>query len=269
MRGLTLAIVAALAMTYLRAEAMDRFLGATAYEDVYYLPSPVWMRRFALGHDEALADLVWMKALVYVGDEFAHRGDVENVYRYADVIVALDPDFRRVYSWATTMGLYRPTRPTLEEGLEAVRYLERGLERFPDDGELTWELAATYAYELPSLTDDVAEKERFRSVGSDHMVTAARLGAGPPWLALTNASHLETLGRFDQAIRHLEEMYALVQDDDTREQIELRLEGLRAGAAAEALRSTERDLRDRHQRDFPWIPVDFYVVVGPRKVPHE
>ncbi|MCB9600778.1 MAG: hypothetical protein H6720_10560 [Sandaracinus sp.] len=204
------------------------YLGATAYEDVYYLPSPVWLRRFALGHDEALADLVWMKALVYVGDEFAHRGDVENVYRYADVIVALDPDFRRVYSWATTMGLYRPDASDARGGARSRSLLGAGqLERLPDDGELTWELAATYAYELPSLTDDVAEKERFRSVGSDHMVTAARLGAGPPWLALTNASHLETLGRFDQAIRHLEEMYALVQDDDTREQIELRLEGLR------------------------------------------
>jgi tetratricopeptide (TPR) repeat protein len=267
LRAALVSVIAAACVATLRAPAMSSYLGRQSYEDVYYLPSPEWLRRFALGHDEALSDLVWMKGLVYIGDEFAHRGDVENVYRYADAILALDPDFRRAYSWAATMGLYRPTAPTLEEGLGAVRYLERGVERFPDDGELVWELAAAYSYELPSLTRDVAEKERFRTIGSEHMLAAARMGAGPKWLALTNASHLETLGRLDQAIRHLEEMYAVVQDEDTREQIALRLESLRAGANAEALRSAERDLLERAKRDFPWIPPDFYVLVGERRIP--
>lgn len=266
-RALLVFVVATALVATLRAPAMSSYLERQGYEDVYYLPSPDWLRLFALGHDEALSDLIWMKGLVYIGDEFANRGDVENIYRYADAILTLDPDFRRAYSWAATMGLYRPTPPTLEEGLGAVRFLERGVERFPDDGGLVWDLAAAYSYELPSMTRDVAERERFRAIGSEHMIAAARLGAGPSWLALTNASNLETLGRLDQAIRHLEEMYAVVQDEDTREQIALRLESLRAGANAEVLRSAERDLQERAARDFPWIPLSFYALVGERRIP--
>lgn len=246
---------------------MDAYLEAQTYEDVYYLPSPTWLHRAALGHDEAAADLVWMSALVYVGDEYAHRGDVENVYRYADAILYLDPDFRRAYTWAATMGLYRPTAPTLDEGRRAVRFLEQGIERFPNDGELHWELGAAYSFELPSLTHDPAEKARFREIGTEFMTSAARLGAGPRWLALSNATRLEALGRLDAAIRHLEEMYALVRDDESREEIATRLEELRAGAETEALRSASRDLARRWEDEFPWVPVDFYVVLGPRVVP--
>lgn len=259
-------LLIAMSVDSFRTQAMASYLTKQRYEDVYYLPSPEWLQRLALGHDAALSDIVWMKALVYVGDEFARGRDVENVYRYADAILELDRDFRRVYSWAATMGLYRPRGSTLDEGLEAARYLERGVERFPDDGELVWELASVYSYELPSLTRDVTVKDRFRAIGSEHMIAAARMGAGPKWLVLSNATQLEALGRLDQAIRHLEEMYSIVSDEETREQIGLRLESLRAGATAEALRSAEDDLRRSARRDFPWLPIDFYVVVGHRRV---
>ncbi|MCB9615399.1 MAG: hypothetical protein H6722_23440 [Sandaracinus sp.] len=267
LRILPVLLIAALLTTVTRSEAMSTYLGAQSYEDVYYLPSPAWLRVFSLGHEEAAADLLWMQSLVYVGDEYVHHGDVENVYRYADAVVTLDPDFRRAYSWAATMGLYRPVAPTIDEGLEAVAFLQRAVARFPEDGELVWELAAAYSYELPSLTDDAEEKRRFRGIGADHMVTAARMGAGPPWLALSNASRLESLGRIDQAVHHLEEMYAVVGDETTRQEIATRLEGLRAQASAEALRASERDLHARASRDFPWVPVDFYVLLGDRVVP--
>lgn len=263
-----LLILPALALTSLtRPEAMSAFLETQSYEDVYYLPEPAWLAVLSMGHDEALADLLWMQSLVYVGDEFVHRGDVENVYRYADAVLALDPDFRRAYSWAATMGLYRPVAPSMEEARQAAGYLERGVARFPDDGELVWELAAVYNFELPSLTRDPDEQRRYRELGAEHMVAAARMGAGPRWLALSNATRLEALGRMDQAVRHLEEMYAVVDDEATRAEIAARLEGLRAEATVEALRSAEQDLALRARRDFPWVPVDFMVLLGERRIP--
>jgi len=250
-----------------RSPAMERELSFQVYEDIYYLPSPDALRVFSLGHRDALADMIWMRGLVYIGDEFRARGDVEHVHRYADAIIALSPDFVRVYSWACTMGLYQPQAPSLEDARRSVQYLEMAVRRFPDDGELAWSLAAAYLYELPSFTRDDALKREFRATGTEHMLIATRLGGGPPWAALTNAANLESLGRTEQAIAHLEQMYVLVEDADTREQIELRLEGLRAGATAEALRSAERDLRERARSSFAWIPLDFYVLVGERRIP--
>ena len=43
---------------------------------------------------------------------------------------------------------------------EAVEFLERGARRFPDDGEMAWDLGASLAYELVPRVDDPEEKER-------------------------------------------------------------------------------------------------------------
>lgn len=253
------ALVAVLAP--LREAAMHRYLAAQTYEDVYYLPSPEALRGLSFGYRRALADLVWARALVYVGDEFRHRGDLENVFRYADAILALDPDFKRVYQWIGTVGLYRPIAPTIEEGLRTASYLERAVERFPDDGELVWDLAATLSYELPSLTDDQALEQQLRERGAQLMVRAAEMGAGPRWLALTNATQLEQLGRTEQAIRHLEQIYPLA-DEETQREILARLEALRASAQAEQLRYFEEELEQRRMRFFPHVPMSLFVLVG-------
>ncbi len=245
----------------LRQAAMGRYLAAQTYEDVYYLPSPEALQALSFGYRRALADLIWARALVYVGEEFRHRGALDNVFRYADAILALDPDFKRVYSWIGTVGIYRPVPPTVEQGLRTVGYLERAVERFPDDGELVWDLAATLAYELPSLTDDPALKENFRERGAELMVRAAEMGAGPPWLALTNATQLERLGRTEQAIRHLEQIYPLA-DTETQQEILARLQALRASAQAEQLRYLEEDLERRRMRLFPFVPMSLFVLVG-------
>ena len=66
------------------------------------------------GWREALADLIWMRALVYYGDEIVHEGDVEFVFEYGDAIEALDPDLVSVYRWVGTAGIYRPQAITVE-----------------------------------------------------------------------------------------------------------------------------------------------------------
>ncbi|HJK89188.1 MAG TPA: hypothetical protein RMH85_20535 [Polyangiaceae bacterium LLY-WYZ-15_(1-7)] len=264
--GLLLLPLLAGATLPLRAESMHHYLEHQTYEDVYYLPSPVWLEHLSLGHQEALADLIWLKALVYIGDEFLHEGDVGNVFRYADAILHLDPDFRRAYAWVGTMGLYRPTGASLEDGLRTVEFLRAGVERFPDDGELAWDLAATLSYELPALTEDPAERERFRALGADHMQTAARLGAGPDWLALTNATQLSELGRTEQAAAHLEEMYMLVDDEEVRAQISERLHQLRGHVRAQALERAVRGAHESYEADYPWVPFEFYLLLGDRPV---
>ncbi len=257
-------IAAGLAARTLRVHATAHGTATQRYEDVYYLPPAEWLPAMSLGHEEALADLLWMRALIYFGDELEHRGRVRHVFGYADAILELDPGFRDVYRWAGTVGMYRPAGHTAEDVREAVAYLERAVRQFPDDGELAWDLGASYAYELAPLIEDEEEKERLRELGVEHMQAAARLSAGPHWLVLSNATQLERLGRTEQAIRHLEEMYAYVDDPDTRRQIEIRLEMARSQAYAEAFRRFHEEQAERHRRDFPYLDATLYLLVGPR-----
>ena len=247
-----------------RARAQRHFIGTQTYEDIYYLPSSDSLVIGSLGYREALADLVWMKALVYYGEELVHSGGVKNLYRYGDAVLALDPNYKRVYRWVASSALYRTGDITADDARAAIRYLEVAARLFPDDGELAWDLGANYAFELAPMLSDAAEREAARRKGLDYLEAASLRGAGPPWLALQTASQLHALGRSEQAIRHLEDAYAISSDRTVKEQIELRLSALRSEAYAEALRRAAQELEAARQRDFPYLDTTLYMLVGTR-----
>jgi tetratricopeptide (TPR) repeat protein len=268
-RTFTLAAVLALLILgvlsdQLRMQAHDRFTAAQRYEDVYYLPPREWLPVLSLGHDEALADLIWIRALVYFGEEFEHAGHVRYVFDYAEAIEALDPRFLAVYRWLGMAGLYRPQAITPEDVERSVAFMQRGARRFPDDGQLAWDIGAALVFELPPLLDDDAAIRRARGRGAPYLMRAVRLGAAPEWAALTNATVLAQLGRREQAARHLEEMYLATDDPNVREQIGSRIRSLRERADAEAFLATMRELEERRARDFPYVGPGMYVLLGER-----
>ena len=250
-----------------RRAAQAHYAATERYEDVYYLPPPRWLKVLSLGYDEALADLVWIRALVYFGTELRHRGAVRHVFRYGEAIVSLDPDFRRVYRWVAMAATYHTGHVTLDQARRAAAFVRRGAERFPDDGQLAWETGAMLVYELAPWLDEQGRHEearRAREQGAPFLATAARLGAGPPWIAMANARLFARLGRLELAAAHLAEMLALTDDPDERERIAARLDALRDAARVEALRRAIDQLDRRRQRDYPWLPLDLYLLVGPR-----
>jgi len=269
LRVLAVLLIAGVGSAFLRGPAMNSYLAGERYEDIYYLPPPSWLRVFSLGHEEALADLIWMRALVYFGEELGERGEVAHVFDYGDAIVTLDPYFAAAYRWVGSAAIYRTGNVTARDAERAIAFLERGVRRLPDDGELLWELGATLSYELPPLLDDPAAKRAAKQRGIPYLEAAARRGGGPPWLVLTNASQLERLGRTEQAIRHLEEMYATVRDEDTRAEIRAHLGRLRSAAYAEAFAAAQRDLDARRWRDAPYLSPTLYLLIEPRPAPDE
>jgi hypothetical protein len=257
-------MIAALAGVWnLRGRAMDHYLATQSYEDIYYLPPPQWLQVMSLGHRRALADLVWLRALIYFGEEFEHQGSVRHVFNYGEAMIALDPDFRRVYRWVGVAGVYTPLGSTVEVIERAIDFLRRGIERFPGDGELAWDAGATIMYELlPHLPKDDPRREELRNEANEHMMAAARLGAGPDWLVITNATALRKLGESERELRHLEEMYAIVRDPAVKSEIEIRLSQLRDEAYAEAFRSANEEFEQRRLEDFPYMPSTLYFFVA-------
>ena len=261
--ALTLLIAALAGVWTLRGRAMDDYLATRSYEDVYYLPPPQWLDVMSLGHRRALADLIWLRALIYFGEEFEHQGAVRHVFSYGEAMLALDPDFRRVYRWVGVAAVYTPLGSTNAVVERAIDVLRRGIERFPEDGQLAWDAGATIMYELlPNLPEDDPRQERLRMEGNEHMMAAARLGAGPDWLVITNATALRKLGEKERELRHLEEMYAIVRDPKVRSEIEIRLSQLRDEAYAEAFRSANEEFEERRLEEFPYMPASLYFFVA-------
>jgi hypothetical protein len=212
----------------LRLSAFGPALRADTYEDVTYLPPAQWMPLLSVGQRAALADLLWCKSLVYFGEGLSHRAAVAHVFDYTDAILALDADFREAYRWVGTATMYRPTQTSPEEALRAAAYLERAVERWPDDGALRWDLGSLLRFDVAPLVTDPARKREVLARAAPHLAEAARLGAGPPWLALNNASLFEKLGQAQQALKHLQDSYAVVSDDSVRSEIAMRIQRLRA-----------------------------------------
>lgn len=254
----------AVASGELRARSHACHASGQRYEDVYYLPPAESLRIFSAGWDEALADLIWMRALVYFGDEFREGGQVRHVFDYSEAILALDPRFRAVYRWVGMAGVYRPQAVAPEDIERSVAIMQRGARLFPEDGELAWDVGAALVFELAPMLEDEAEQDDARERGMPYLLAAARLGAAPEWAALSNASLLERIGRDEQAARHLEEMYLTVDDPAVRDSIAARIRELRQRAEAEAFLAAMAELERRRRAELPYVAPSFYLLAGPR-----
>jgi tetratricopeptide (TPR) repeat protein len=251
----------------LRLSAFAQHKAGQHYEDVYYLPNASFLPVLSLGFRQALADLIWCKSLIYFGEELSHRGHVEYVFAYTDAVLALDPSYRSAYIWIATAAIYRPVAVSMDNGLRAARYLERATQRWPDDGELQWDYGSVLRFELAPLERDRAKKRALLERAAPHLAAAARLGAGPPWLALNNAELLSKLGRTEQAIHQLEELHGIVQDDATKHEIEQKLHHLRAETYLQAAQVAEQDFEQARVRSYPYLSPSLFMLVGERSRP--
>jgi hypothetical protein len=257
----------ALCIRVIRLDAFDKRQAGQRFEDIYYLPRPDFLPVLSLGYRDALADLIWCKSLVYFGDQLGHRGIVKFVFEYSDAILALDPDYRAAYRWAATASMYRPTPVSLADGRHGASYLQRAVDRWPDDGELEWDLGSLLRFELMPLEADPAAKRALMERAAPHLEAAARLGAGPPWLALNNAKLLNTLGRTDQAIRHLEELRVTINEPSILRDIDYQLRKLKTASYLEAARVADADYQQAHDQSYPYLSDGLFWLLGPKQQP--
>lgn len=235
------------------------------YEDIYYLPPADWLPVLSGGFRAAAADLIWCRSLVYFGEQLIQRGAVKYAFDYTDAVLALDPDFRSAYEWIATAALYKPTDVSLADGRRAATYLKRALARWPNDGQLHWRYGSVLRFELAPLLREGAEKDRLIAEATPHLATAANLGAGPPWLALNSSSLLLRLGKTEQAIRHLEEVYGTVQDDMAKKRIEEELTQLRSHAFVEALKTANTEFEQNRRASYPYLSRGLFFLVGDKQ----
>lgn len=228
------------------------------------VPSPRAIRLLSLGHNEWAADLLWVGALVYFGESLVSRSQQRYLQRYAEAIEETDPYFRQAYFWAATVSIYS-TRIVRRDSVEnAIAHLRRGLEYFPNDGEIYYQLGFNYFYELPRLLDSDSEREEARRRGAEYLRRAAALGTGPAWLALTAAGALERSGLVDRALEHLRESYIRTEDPAVRARIAARIEEIaRERGESDPFLEAARRFEAERRAFFPYLRPIHYLFVGP------
>lgn len=89
------------------------------------------VKRMALGYDNLLADLYWMRAVVYYGGERLATGqppDYTRLYELLDLVTTLDPRFNIAYRFgAIFLAESYPSGPGRPD--QAIALLQRGVDR--------------------------------------------------------------------------------------------------------------------------------------------
>jgi tetratricopeptide (TPR) repeat protein len=256
-------LLATAGAVHLRALAGAHLRMTRAYSPRSFVPSPDTLEPLSLGYQAALADLLWMRALVYFGEELEHNERAAAVFDHAEAILALDPDFKAAYTWIGVAGTYRTGEVKREDYLRTLSFLRRAAERFPDDAEIRWDVGATMVYDQPrALRKGNPElSRRIELEGLEHVEYAATHGAAPPWVLFTAATKRRELGQTEQALNRLREMAPLIDDPEIRQGLEQRIAALQAESAGLQRDAELEHLERRHRATYPWVPLGLWILV--------
>jgi hypothetical protein len=207
------------------------------------LPRPEVMKLAALGFRSFLADWYWILGLNYFGDGRNEQTAFAQLAGYLDLAVALDPEFHSVYLYG---GAALPwNRGDKWVNIEsAASLLERGIQHFPDDWRLRFQLAYCYSAYL----------KRFKEAG-DQLAAAARTPGAPPYLASLATRMYVTTGDVEGAQLMAATLVASVPDPKVRSLMEQRVKELRTLAEIKRLEAAVKSfvetkgVRPRHLDD--------------------
>ncbi len=231
-----------------------------------YAPSPGAARIASLGYREAVADLLWVRALVAFGSET--DPGARSIRGLVEAIAALDPTFEEPMEWGALAMQSITMTLTQDDYLQALRVLEAAMARFPQNYHLPQRAGEIYVLRLRS--DDPAQVRAWKAKGAALLASAARLPDAPKSLGSWVAVLQTELGQRDQAIRDLRELILYTTDRTSRDRLLRRLAAL-TRSSTESLRY-ELDVEgarftDAWRRDRPELPATAYVLVGPPPSP--
>lgn len=214
----------------------------------------MWIRsgplaqRLALSFDSLVADVYWIRAVVYFGGRRGGRGgnNFDQLYPLLDLVTSLDPYFRVAYRFG---AIFLAERPPGGPGRtdQAIQLLQKGLERDPKRWEYAQDIGFVYYW---WESDYVRAAEWFKRAGE--------IPGSAEWLAPLAAVTLVQGGNRESSRR----LWTELHNSDMewiRTNAEHRLRQLDAMDAIDELNRETQRFIERHKRppkDWREIAID-------------
>ncbi len=228
--------------------------------DLPFAPSPGSAPYASLGYREMVADLLWIRALGYVGGDDDRAAGTRVLI---EAIVALDPRFERAYAWGALAMTSLGTEATRDDMLAAIRILEQGMREFPERYKLPLYAGQIYTVDLSS--DDPAQVAAWQLEGARMLERAVRI-PGAPKAVGTYAAHLRSkLGQRDKAVRDLRELILYTTSAAERAKLVAKLAELadqNADALAYELEVMQRRFDEQWKATRPEVTPSMFVLLG-------
>lgn len=258
--GALLAILGAAALT-LHQDLTERRDAFPPEIDISYVPPPAQLRWMSVGYREALADLLWVRALIFSGEHIG-QVDISATDRYVDAITGLSPRFERAYKWGGITAMYAGTGAITRDQVDrAIAMYRRGLEQFPESHELLYPFGMLLTHQVGSTPGYSAEEKAAHAEEGIEMIRrAAAFGADP--LVRRYAATLVGDRVGDQlAIQFLESQLAQTEDEKHRRLLRQKLSRLVGSSTVEAIENTREQFFAELAREAPYLPDTVWAVI--------
>jgi tetratricopeptide (TPR) repeat protein len=170
-------------------------------EKLIYIPSGRFIRTAALGFDAVIADLLWMRAVVYFGGHFLTDKDYRWLYHILDATTTLDPKNILAYRFGGTLLALE------EQDVEAsIAILKKGIQNNPDED---WKLYFLLGFNYSCILNDYIK-------AAEYLERASRIPGHPEYLPRLAARMYAKAEKIDTAIEFLQEMYRQHDDENVK-----------------------------------------------------
>lgn len=227
-----------------------------------FAPSERSARLVAVGYNELVADLLYIRLRGYYGGYYETTADA--VATLGEAIATVDPYFERIYTYAATAMTLSPHGVTQDTYLRSIALLERGVSLFPRNWDIPLLAGQVYLQDL--VTKDPAQRRAWDEKGVALVESAARRPGAPvkatgDWAAVIRSR----LGQRDRAISGLKELLLTSNDPDVQRKLTVRLASLQS-ANADEIAAEIADMRRQFQTTWrqqrPAISATMFVLIG-------
>ena len=180
--------------------------------ELAYLPKGEYLKVAVLGYRQAVADLIWIKAVQHLGERKPSIQSYLWAYHAADVLTDLDPKFAFVYqSVGTVLGVWA------ERPKESIAILTKGITHNPE----VWELPFFAGYDYYYLLNQPKE-------AAAYFQKAAEIPGSPDYLPRLVARMSVEAGDHQAALEFLQRLYVQTKDERVREGLQRRIHEVQA-----------------------------------------
>ena len=234
---LTVLSVSAFLIVFLQIQIDQIRSSAQKVEEFRFLPSGDFLRAASLGYSEFGADLLWLRAIQFMGGKDQTGKGYDWLYHVLDVVTDLDPKFFEAYQIGSTVLSVLGDRAD-----QSVLLLNKGVTHITERWELYFNLGFNYFYFLDDFKNAAISMEK-----------ASKLSGSPPYIAGLTAKLYAESQSPETALNFVQALYSTVKDPGIRQRLKNTLDTLVVKATLNELNTAVQKFLLSHPGETPSI----------------
>ncbi len=182
-----------------------------SHEELIYMPSGKFLKGAALGYDEILGDLLWIKALGYFGSHSATDQSYTWLGHILDIVTTLDPLYHPPYEFG---GIALAAEAGDVDS--SIALLKKGMDHVPPNHPRYYYLPFFLAFDYMYYKEDYL-------TAAHYLEQAAKFPQSPPYLPNLVARLYANADSPEVAVAFLQEMIQSTKQQDLKDRLLVRL----------------------------------------------